>query len=163
MTVMKKNWRDVGQTLYDEYGASPIGPCRLFRCGRIDYCTHEELGCPMTILNLRNDPDPSASDLGWSGSAANVSFLQLATENKVERYDTANPEVRNWLASIASLLITERTQWPVLLHCRSGKDRTGIAVAMLLKVLGVTDAEIMGEFLLCTDVKVSTITRNPSL
>ncbi len=36
---------------------------------------------------------------------------------------------------------------PVLLHCHTGKDRTGIVAALLLGVLGVSDEEIVADFL----------------
>ena len=38
--------------------------------------------------------------------------------------------------------------YPVLIHCTSGKDRTGIVVAALLLVLGVPEELIIEEYLL---------------
>ncbi|MGR8919218.1 MAG: tyrosine-protein phosphatase [Gammaproteobacteria bacterium] len=37
---------------------------------------------------------------------------------------------------------------PHLIHCTSGKDRTGIVVALLLRVVGVDDAAIVADFAL---------------
>lgn len=38
--------------------------------------------------------------------------------------------------------------FPALIHCASGKDRTGFAVAMILMALGVADTEIVQDYLL---------------
>ena len=37
---------------------------------------------------------------------------------------------------------------PILFHCTAGKDRTGIFAALLLKTLGVSDDEIIKDFML---------------
>jgi protein-tyrosine phosphatase len=36
---------------------------------------------------------------------------------------------------------------PVLVHCAAGKDRTGLVVALLLRLAGVDDAEIVADYL----------------
>ncbi len=36
---------------------------------------------------------------------------------------------------------------PILFHCTAGKDRTGVAAALILKMLGVSDADIMADYL----------------
>ena len=36
--------------------------------------------------------------------------------------------------------------WPVLVHCAAGKDRTGVAVAVLLRLAGVTRAAVEADF-----------------
>jgi hypothetical protein len=36
---------------------------------------------------------------------------------------------------------------PVLVHCAAGKDRTGLVIALLLRLLGVDDAEIVADYL----------------
>ncbi len=43
-------------------------------------------------------------------------------------------------------LLAEPAAYPVLLHCTAGKDRTGVAVALVLDVLGVPDEEIAGDY-----------------
>jgi protein-tyrosine phosphatase len=37
---------------------------------------------------------------------------------------------------------------PLLFHCSAGKDRTGMSTALLMKVLGATDAAIQEDYLL---------------
>eukprot|EP00051_Salpingoeca_urceolata_P019035 m.272696 g.272696 ORF g.272696 m.272696 type:complete len:414 (-) comp19333_c0_seq12:127-1368(-) len=38
------------------------------------------------------------------------------------------------------------TNYPVLLHCSHGKDRTGLVVALLLKMLGAPDDEVITDY-----------------
>jgi protein-tyrosine phosphatase len=41
---------------------------------------------------------------------------------------------------------------PVFFHCGAGKDRTGVLAAMLLKLLGASDADVVGDYLFTDDV-----------
>jgi protein tyrosine/serine phosphatase len=50
-----------------------------------------------------------------------------------------------------------------LVHCFAGKDRTGIAVALLLHVLGVRHDDIVDEFLLTNDAPTREILERQSL
>lgn len=45
-----------------------------------------------------------------------------------------------------------RGQHPIIFHCAYGKDRTGIAAALLLGALGVTREAIMADFMRSNDV-----------
>ncbi len=36
---------------------------------------------------------------------------------------------------------------PLLFHCTAGKDRTGVAAALILKMLGVSDEDVMADYL----------------
>ncbi len=54
-------------------------------------------------------------------------------------------------AHLALLAITEsilRGHGAVLVHCAAGKDRTGWAIATLLRAIGVAEADILADFLL---------------
>jgi len=52
------------------------------------------------------------------------------------------------LARIAETVTT--SPGPTLIHCAGGKDRTGVAVAVLLSAVGVRRAEIVKDFLITT-------------
>lgn len=43
--------------------------------------------------------------------------------------------------------LADETRLPALFHCSGGKDRTGIATALLHRLLGVDDADIVDDFL----------------
>lgn len=45
-------------------------------------------------------------------------------------------------------LLGDERSYPVLFHCAAGKDRTGVVAALLLAVLGVSQEEILADYLL---------------
>merc|ERR1712217_55214 len=47
----------------------------------------------------------------------------------------------------------------ILIHCKRGRDRTGVAVAVLLMILGVPRNAIMEEFLLTEGAEVTDLQR----
>ena len=44
-----------------------------------------------------------------------------------------------------------RSAEPTVFHCTAGKDRTGFAAALLLKAVGVSDEEVMRDYLLTNE------------
>ena len=59
----------------------------------------------------------------------------------------SNETVQKWLVEIIRQLSLPKTRYPVLVHCKSGKDRTGVVLAALLLQLGYSDEDIMTDFL----------------
>lgn len=55
-------------------------------------------------------------------------------------------EFRNDWQSFFKLL-AEREVYPLVFHCSAGRDRTGVAAAMLLELLGVDRERIVADFL----------------
>lgn len=51
---------------------------------------------------------------------------------------------------------------PLYFHCTAGKDRTGVCAAVLLSLLGVSDEDIMQEFLLTNEYRASIISSPPA-
>jgi protein-tyrosine phosphatase len=45
------------------------------------------------------------------------------------------------------MILAEQHVYPALFHCSAGRDRTGVAAAMLLELLGVERERIMADFL----------------
>jgi protein-tyrosine phosphatase len=134
------NFRDVGEFLHLIAGKSILPPGKLLRGGKIDFVDSlDEIGSPKTIINLRNGPDQHS----WP-----VTTLHFPTANTLEKYDTADAKVRRWLNSIVASFEEEQLQYAVLIHCTSGKDRTGIVIAALLSILSVSEQVIVTEYLL---------------
>jgi protein tyrosine/serine phosphatase len=48
-------------------------------------------------------------------------------------------------------VIADGEQAPVVVHCMAGKDRTGVALALTLSLLGVSDADIAADYALTTE------------
>ena len=57
---------------------------------------------------------------------------------------SVDPYSREAIKRVFSLLLKEKGA--VLFHCTSGKDRTGIVAALILKVLGCTDEDIIRDY-----------------
>jgi protein-tyrosine phosphatase len=135
------NYRDVGDALSLWLDPSPIPRGRLLRGGKLDAMTSAaDLGNPHTILNLRRGQDPQ--------HLAAITSLHVPAANNVENYDTGRRDVRTWLARALAVLASPATEWPVYVHCTSGRDRTGIVVGAALLLCDIPRSVILEEFLL---------------
>lgn len=153
---LRVNFRDVGMALQNIANPShttnqrllPSG--RLLRCGRVDYCTHEELGRPGAILNLRVDTDEFPD--GFLDACGAVA-VHCPAEDKVEKYDTSQHCVRLWIASVLKHF-ENPAHYPVLVHCKHGRDRTGIIVAALLCIVDTPPDLIRMEYALSSGARL---------
>ena len=57
------------------------------------------------------------------------------------------PSLRNLME-----LVREPSNWPILIHCSAGKDRAGVAAALILEAVGVDRDTIMQDYLLSNEV-----------
>lgn len=138
-----KNLRDFGASLARVRGEGARQLCaagRLLRCGRVDFATAEQLGQPRTVVNFRVEEDRE--------ELPGVRYVHAPVANRLEKYDTSQKEVREWLVSVLRVLADEGTAYPVLVHCAFGRDRCGIVCAAVALALGATEDEAMAEFLL---------------
>ena len=144
------NFRDVGEYINLIAPGNLLPAGRLFRGGKLTLINSAEDICsPKTIINLRKSEDP-----GTFG--AKNFWFPISNDNEV--YDTGNPEVRKWLNDVIKVFEDQNLKYPVLIHCNSGKDRTGVVVAALLKVLDISEEIIIEEYLLSEgDVKEECI------
>lgn len=137
-----KNFRDVGEFVNYFAEAKLMQENRLFRGGKIEPVEFlSQIGNPRTIINLRNSPDPADRFPG-------VRFIDQSITNSLEKYNTRLPDVRQWLNRVLSALAAPDIAFPVYIHCASGRDRTGVAVASLLTLLGIPESIIIEEFFL---------------
>lgn len=121
----------------------PITSNALLRGPLIANRKYEQLGCPRTIINLRFEPD----DVSHLRDPSLVRVFHYRMGNKSNVYDTQSPDVRTWPGNVFRLF-ENHVDLPVLVHCKHGRDRTGVVVAVLLMILGVPRDAIMQEFLL---------------
>jgi protein-tyrosine phosphatase len=133
------NFRDVGEWVTLIAGRSYL-PCgRLLRGGKLDLVRAPgEVGHPHTIVNLR---------MGADRETFGAAYRHVAIPNEHEKYETRDRTVRRWLNAVGTT-IAEAPGTPILVHCASGKDRTGVVVAVLLMTLGVPRDVIVEEYLL---------------
>lgn len=120
------------------------------------------------VVDLRSASEARAdSNIFFRGSRAELLQLDIGTDVRAKgsfwdelRSDSSPTAVRNLLHRIyrslplavapALEIIFERLESgapPMLIHCAVGKDRTGVAVALLLHALGVPMDLIMEDYL----------------
>ncbi|MGW4692097.1 tyrosine-protein phosphatase [Kitasatospora cineracea] len=144
-----RNFRDAGGT-----GALPRGV--LYRSGALDRLTPDGaralhvLGV-RTVLDLRSTPEVAARPDALVGGGIRYLHVPVFPEQRwpqeqAELYPLmAELAGRPVVAAVRQLLVAE--QRAVLVHCASGKDRTGVVVALLQSLLGAPEAEITADFL----------------
>jgi protein-tyrosine phosphatase len=133
------NFRDVAEWVELLAGRPFLPRGRLLRGGKLDAVRDPaEIGRPRTIINLR---------MGEDRETFGAAPRHVAIPNEHEKYDTTDRAVRRWLNAVATA-VAEAPGTPILVHCASGKDRTGVVVAMLLLTLGVPRAVVVEEYLL---------------
>ena len=119
---------------------SPLPTGRLFRCGKFDTLSSlDDLGSPRTILNLRRGPDPNHLP---------ARIVHIPAADDLENYDTSLRRVRDWLAQVLRVFCDPGTEWPLYVHCTSGRDRTGVVIAAALAIAGVPREIVVEEYML---------------
>ncbi|MEV7215492.1 tyrosine-protein phosphatase [Kitasatospora cineracea] len=144
-----RNFRDAGGT-----GSLPLGV--LYRSGALDRLTPEGVRAlhglgVRTVLDLRSTPEVTARPDALAGSGIRYLHVPVFPEQRwpqeqAELYPLMGESAgRPAVAAVRQLLAAERRA--VLVHCASGKDRTGVVVALLQSLLGAPEAEVTADFL----------------
>lgn len=171
-----KNFRDMGG--YEAEDGRFMRWGRIFRSGHLsdltDECGTEMLARDIaTVIDFRSDREKERHPVHWPNSwipdyhsisiggnaAAWIKELyeRLATTDfpAQELHDqfllafrTIPLENKVGLKAFFDTILDEHQGNAFLFHCTAGKDRTGIAGALLMKALGINDEQIMADFLL---------------
>mmetsp|Transcript_3956 Transcript_3956/g.5316 ORF Transcript_3956/g.5316 Transcript_3956/m.5316 type:complete len:503 (+) Transcript_3956:7-1515(+) len=140
------NFRDIGATLsgfdklqFPKRPVKPLAVGRLLRSAAFEglVADAKKIGNPKTVINFRMKKDRNVF-------GAHSVYLPLPNTDNV--YDVTSSEVQVWLRKLLQVLASPTLEFPVLMHCKSGKDRTGVAVAAVLVALGYSDHYILEEF-----------------
>ena len=97
----------------------------------------EELPNVKTIINLRKGPD------NYFDGIRNI---HIPATDTLDNYLTERNGIKVWINTVLSALVS-CNDWPILIHCTAGKDRTGVIIATILKSIGVEDEVIKEEYL----------------
>lgn len=155
------NFRDVGG--YETAGGRRVRRRRLFRSMTPEYATPRDvevmrdLGLRL-VVDLRGRRYKSSGPLGEEPMrrvAVGDWRLVAPTEEARQAYSRLQPEqalplvlerMGRAYAKAASAIASE--EGPALVHCRLGKDRTGVFVALVLRLLGVSEEQVLEDYLL---------------
>lgn len=163
------NFRDLGG--YAGAGGRPLQWRRLFRSDHLASLTDADrarlaaLG-PTTAFDFRGDAERAATPYDLPGVtqrslAIEPSVVQRMQDLVAAGHSLTAPLVSNLMADLYRSLIRDQshhfaalfehllqTDAPVVFHCTAGKDRTGVAAALILLALGVPRDQVLQDYLL---------------
>ncbi len=168
-----RNFRDLGG--YPAVEGRRVRTGRVFRSGTLAYLTPAgqrdlaALGI-RTVCDLRTTrerhTEPSVAlpadvqVLSWEyeldhGAVLGAVMQSVPQADQVRAaittfYQTAAEDFAARFARIFQLLLAGEA--PLVLHCAAGKDRTGVAAALLLTALGVAPADVVADYALSDKV-----------
>jgi protein-tyrosine phosphatase len=147
----------------------------LSRLTAEDFQHLEEMGVK-TVIDLRTDRERDQSPTVWQGDnpprfyhfpigdahndwfnaqrkmiKGNRFTEEQATEHMIEGYRMIAEEGPPSYQKLMGLVL-DQSNWPVLIHCNAGKDRAGVATALILEALGVARETIMEDFMLTNEI-----------
>jgi protein tyrosine phosphatase (PTP) superfamily phosphohydrolase (DUF442 family) len=115
-----------------------VVPGRVYRCAQPSGDALDEIitrHSIRTVINLRGSGEPAQ----WYHDEARATHRRNIAQEDIcfsaGRLPSV-PEVRRLIE------VLDHTEYPILLHCRRGADRTGLAAAMVLLLTGDTDLEV---------------------
>ncbi|HUD90401.1 tyrosine-protein phosphatase [Sphingobium sp.] len=165
-----RNFRDLGG--YRTADGHSVKWGKLFRSGTMyqltaqDYVYLNRVGI-QTVVDFRSTEERQAEPTKWQGDHAPT---MLADDYAAKDMGLMpNADMKNWTvdqaqevmaASYPKIMATFSSQYrrmfqqllagdaPLVFHCSAGKDRTGVAAALILTALGVPRATIEQDYLL---------------
>lgn len=162
------NVRDLGG--YETKDHRHVKSGLLFRSGDLDKLTEEDIellsAIPLkTIIDFREkDKLVSTPDKEIDSVTKSISLpinageiieakIDFTREIPLIMIDAYKAIVRNYQDKfkIFFQILSEQANAPLLFHCSAGKDRTGIAAALILSALGVEKKTIMEDYMLTNE------------
>jgi len=144
------NFRDVGRSINNVMGTEIMVEGRLFRGGAISHCcSPASCGDPDLIVCLRVEVDQGT----WSR------LVHAPKPDDLECYATGEKRIQQWL-ELPLIGISELDPGNrAYVHCRLGRDRTGVVIAALLATIEVPNWAIVEEFLISQSAEEVEIRR----
>ena len=175
------NTRDIGGYPTSDLNSLRYGQIirsdKLSRLSARDFQKLEDLGLK-TVIDLRTDKEHDESPTVWKGDNPPQFFHfpvgdsnndwftaqrkmmkknrfteKQSLEHMVEGYRNFANEEESSYQKLMEVVLDE-SNWPILIHCNAGKDRSGIGVALILEALDVDREIIMEEYLLTNKISL---------
>jgi protein-tyrosine phosphatase len=116
-----------------------------------------------TDIHVVEIPIPDSSTEIWRDSRQkfikdnlrNIDPAEFLLKTNIELATRFTPQVRQFIYELISA-----NGRPVLFHCAAGKDRTGYAAAIILRILGVPPKVVMDDYLLSNQYYLSAYARS---
>jgi protein-tyrosine phosphatase len=163
------NFRDLGG--YAGADGRPVRWRRLFRSDHFGALTDADLAAlaPLGIarsFDFRGVAERAATPYDWPGVVQHPLSIEPTVVQRMQDMTAAGraltvPVVTDLMADLYRALVTEQSHRfaelfdqllqadaPVVFHCTAGKDRTGVAAALILLALGVPRATVQQDYLL---------------
>lgn len=166
------NFRDIGG--YPTAAGGRVRRGVVFRSGSLDELSDDDVPVLQSlgvcaVADLRREPERAEVTPPWFG-ASGVAVTQLPIGTRVAHLKSIAErmvagEIEDFgtddMVGIYTTLLTHypaefgqvarviaRSQGATVVHCTAGKDRTGVAVALLLSFLGVDDTTVAQDYAL---------------
>lgn len=173
------NFRDLGG--YAGAGGRPLQWRRLFRSDHLAGLTDADrarlatLG-PTTAFDFRGDAERTATPYELPGVTQRSLAIEPSVVQRMQALVAAGdtltaPLVAGLMTDLYRSLISDQAHHfaalfdhllqadaPVVFHCTAGKDRTGVAAALILLALGVARDQVLQDYLL-----TNSLYRHPPL
>lgn len=133
----------------------------------------EELGALglRTVVDLRAERESDRAPSVWAnvsganlvllpiaegGEGADTNYMRLLLDGEIERFDADSMfefyvrmlARRSDVLGVAFRLLADPRNFPLLVHCAAGKDRTGVFVALVLSALGIPRDVVVEDYAL---------------
>ena len=156
------NFRDIGG--YVGTDGKTVAWGQYLRSGRQDRMTDADLARVAqlkinTQIDLRREEEVSSQGRGpLSSLGASYVFNSVLTDHTISNLNRETGitgtrylgylqyDLAPWQRLFT--LLSDPSNYPVLVHCTAGKDRTGVTTALILSVLGVDRSVIEADFVL---------------
>ncbi len=167
------NFRDLGG--YPGHGGRPVRWRRLFRSAQLgdlteaDHLRLRALGLARAI-DLRGLAERAETPYDLPGVAQHSLAIEPTVVQRMQEVAArggalTGTAVTGLMVDLYRGLVTDQASrfaelfdhllqadGPLVLHCTAGKDRTGVAVALILLALGVSREDVMADYLLSNEL-----------
>lgn len=151
------NFRDLGGYRTEDGRTVRFG--RLYRSMTPEFMTpadveraRAELGIDL-VLDLRNAPDRDSGSIGEAPARRHVlAFVEMADFDDLRNLapEVALPlhlELSAGAIAEGVGVLSEARDSAALFHCQTGKDRTGVLAAVVLRLLGVSEDDVIADYM----------------